>query len=105
MNTDYTISSSSVVNPNICSITCKVLRDPKVNSDTWDLPLQSRAVHGVCSNYLLREGSMCRAYVRESTFKLPTVRRKKKKVFLSRCVVCCLFACSSCSKVVQPRHS
>ena len=31
MSRDYTISSSSVVNPNICSITCKVLRDPKEN--------------------------------------------------------------------------
>ena len=72
MSRDYTISSSSVVNPNICSITCKVLRDPKENS-TWETVSDSspRMHNGICSNYLFREGSMSRVFVKKSTFKLP----------------------------------
>lgn len=68
MSRDYTISSSSVVHPGVASITCKVLRDPKQASerDTGD-----RYHHGVCSNYLLREGQSCLAFVRTSTFRLP----------------------------------
>ena len=80
MARDYTISSSSVVNPNICSITCKVLRDSKEKS-SWECLTDAstsngntselRIHRGVCSNYLFREGSTCRVYVKQSTFKLP----------------------------------
>jgi NADPH-ferrihemoprotein reductase len=80
MARDYTISSSSVVNPNICSITCKVLRDSKEKS-SWECLMDAstsngntselRIHRGVCSNYLFREGSTCRVYVKQSTFKLP----------------------------------
>jgi len=56
MSRDYTISSSAVVNPNICSITCKVLRDPKPKGKHHCGPV--KMMNGVCSNYLLREGSM-----------------------------------------------
>ena len=72
MSRDYTISSSSVVNPNICSITVKVLRDPKPKGMKDDNSSAVKMMNGVCSNYLLREGSMCRVFVKKSTFKLPT---------------------------------
>ena len=64
MSRDYTISSSDKVHPDTCSITVKVVRDRKKGG-------QNRMHHGVCSNFLLREGKSCRVFVRPSTFNLP----------------------------------
>merc|ERR1711871_1304077 len=64
MSRDYTISSSDKVHPGTCSITVKVVRDKKDGEE-------NRMHHGVCSNFLLREGKSCRVFVRPSTFNLP----------------------------------
>jgi NADPH-ferrihemoprotein reductase len=65
MSRDYTISSSDKVHPDTCSITVKVVREPKEGDDS------SRKVFGVCSNFLLREGKSARVFVRPSTFTMP----------------------------------
>ena len=64
MSRDYTISSSDKVHPDTCSITVKVVREPK----------KVRTARERClaySNFLLREGNP-RAFVRPSTFTLPS---------------------------------
>eukprot|EP00946_MAST-07B_sp_MAST-7B-sp1_P004784 g4784.t1 len=66
MSRDYTISSSDKVHPDTCSITVKVVREPKEGEDS------TRKVFGVCSNFLLREGKSARVFVRPSTFTLPS---------------------------------
>lgn len=60
----YTISSSSIVYPKTIHITLAVLEDTKKNGEIFK---------GVCSSHLagLKCGDMVRAFVRESTFRLP----------------------------------
>jgi len=62
----YTISSSSTVHPTTIHITLAVLEEKKTKDG-------NEMFKGLCSSYLsgMKRGDMVRAFVRESTFRLP----------------------------------
>ena len=63
---EYTISSSSKRHPGVCSVTCKVVNEPKDS-------VGDREHHGVCSTFLAgaETRSCVDIFVKPSTFNLP----------------------------------
>eukprot|EP00944_MAST-04C_sp_MAST-4C-sp1_P014518 g14518.t1 len=66
---EYTISSSSLVQPQVCSVTVSVVNDSK----TPGINGENRYHRGVCSNFLneVRVGQVVNVYVKPSSFRLP----------------------------------
>ena len=66
---EYTISSSSMVQPSICSVTVSVVNDTKPDGDKGE----NRYHRGVCSNFLneVHVGQNINVYVKPSSFRLP----------------------------------